>query len=137
MTEASAVFTIITNFFFASPFFGHQIETDWREDSHFYIMISSQKISSTMLSQQSSLSPATSGSNLSSKVDHFTRWRPGFHLIAPKNWMNDPCGPCFDPSTGLFNVLYQCECSAYLEVKSRSLFFLLQQTIHMEQRGVI
>ncbi|UZJ57385.1 hypothetical protein CBS101457_006705 [Exobasidium rhododendri] len=40
-------------------------------------------------------------------VNHFTRWRPLFHMIAPKNWMNDPCGPCFDPQTGDFHLLYQ------------------------------
>lgn len=38
---------------------------------------------------------------------NFLRFRPTYHLIAPKNWMNDPCGPCYDEKTGLFHVLYQ------------------------------
>lgn len=37
----------------------------------------------------------------------FLRFRPSFHLIAPKNWMNDPCGPCYDENTGLYHLLYQ------------------------------
>ncbi|PWN93752.1 Arabinanase/levansucrase/invertase [Acaromyces ingoldii] len=39
--------------------------------------------------------------------DPFTRWRPSYHFIAPKNWMNDPCGPLFDPKTGLYHLLYE------------------------------
>ncbi|KAJ0420797.1 glycosyl hydrolase [Aspergillus carlsbadensis] len=37
----------------------------------------------------------------------FTRWRPSFHLIAPRNWLNDPCGPGYDPSTKKYHVAYQ------------------------------
>jgi beta-fructofuranosidase len=37
----------------------------------------------------------------------FTRWRPSFHLIAPHNWLNDPCGPGYDPSTKKYHVAYQ------------------------------
>ncbi|PWN35675.1 Arabinanase/levansucrase/invertase [Meira miltonrushii] len=37
----------------------------------------------------------------------FLRFRPSYHLIAPKNWMNDPCGPCYDEKTGLYHLLYQ------------------------------
>ncbi|KAL2821459.1 glycosyl hydrolase [Aspergillus cavernicola] len=37
----------------------------------------------------------------------FTKWRPSFHLIAPHGWLNDPCGPGYDPSTRTFHVAYQ------------------------------
>lgn len=35
------------------------------------------------------------------------KWRPAFHLRAPHGWLNDPCGPGFDPSTGLYHVAFQ------------------------------
>lgn len=38
---------------------------------------------------------------------HFLRWRPLYHLQAPSGWMNDPCGPGYDPSTGLYHVFFQ------------------------------
>ncbi|KAL4740666.1 glycosyl hydrolase [Aspergillus similis] len=37
----------------------------------------------------------------------FTRWRPKFHLLAPDNWLNDPCGPGYDPGTGRYHLAYQ------------------------------
>ncbi|KAL4910946.1 hypothetical protein BDW74DRAFT_164653 [Aspergillus multicolor] len=37
----------------------------------------------------------------------FRRWRPQFHLLAPNNWLNDPCGPGYDPSTGKYHIAYQ------------------------------
>ncbi|KAL4874785.1 glycosyl hydrolase [Aspergillus karnatakaensis] len=37
----------------------------------------------------------------------FRRWRPQFHLLAPSNWLNDPCGPGYDPSTGRYHIAYQ------------------------------
>ncbi|KAL6237401.1 hypothetical protein BDW75DRAFT_82214 [Aspergillus navahoensis] len=37
----------------------------------------------------------------------FTRWRPQFHLIAPNNWLNDPCGPGYDPCTKRYHLAYQ------------------------------
>ncbi|KAL2816094.1 glycosyl hydrolase [Aspergillus granulosus] len=37
----------------------------------------------------------------------FTRWRPTFHLIAPHSWLNDPCGPGYDPLTKTYHVAYQ------------------------------
>ncbi|KAL2788060.1 glycosyl hydrolase [Aspergillus keveii] len=43
----------------------------------------------------------------SSNTPEFTRWRPSFHLIAPLNWLNDPCGPGYDPSTKKYHVAYQ------------------------------
>ncbi|CEL02582.1 Putative Invertase (Fragment) [Aspergillus calidoustus] len=42
-----------------------------------------------------------------SNTPEFTRWRPSFHLIAPHNWLNDPCGPGYDPSTNKYHVAYQ------------------------------
>lgn len=30
-----------------------------------------------------------------------------FHLRAPHGWLNDPCGPGYDPSTGLYHVAFQ------------------------------
>ena len=37
----------------------------------------------------------------------FTRWRPTSHFMAPHSWMNDPCGPSYDPSSGLYHLFYQ------------------------------
>lgn len=37
----------------------------------------------------------------------FNQWRPYSHLIAPHGWMNDPCGPSYDPRTGLYHLWYQ------------------------------
>ncbi|RMZ77055.1 hypothetical protein DV738_g4580, partial [Chaetothyriales sp. CBS 135597] len=37
----------------------------------------------------------------------FSRWRPGYHLQSPNGWMNDPCGPGYDPSTGLYHMFFQ------------------------------
>ncbi|KAI9375888.1 glycosyl hydrolase [Aspergillus egyptiacus] len=42
-----------------------------------------------------------------SNTREFARWRPSFHLIAPHSWLNDPCGPGYDPSTGKYHVAYQ------------------------------
>lgn len=38
---------------------------------------------------------------------HFLRWRPLYHLQAPSGWMNDPCAPGYDPSTGLYHLFFQ------------------------------
>lgn len=35
------------------------------------------------------------------------RWRPSFHLMPQSGWMNDPCAPGYDPSTGLYYVSFQ------------------------------
>ncbi|EPQ29873.1 uncharacterized protein PFL1_02546 [Pseudozyma flocculosa PF-1] len=37
----------------------------------------------------------------------FHRWRPSSHLMAPDGWMNDPCGPSYDPRTGQYHMWYQ------------------------------
>ncbi|EED18153.1 Glycosyl hydrolases family 32 superfamily [Talaromyces stipitatus ATCC 10500] len=37
----------------------------------------------------------------------FTRWRPILHLLAPHGWLNDPCGPGYDPSTGKYHLAFQ------------------------------
>lgn len=38
---------------------------------------------------------------------HFLRWRPLYHIQAPSGWMNDPCAPGYDPSTGLYHIFFQ------------------------------
>ena len=38
---------------------------------------------------------------------HFLRWRPMYHLQAPSGWMNDPCAPGYDPTTGLYHLFFQ------------------------------
>ncbi|KAK5129761.1 hypothetical protein LTR08_002827 [Meristemomyces frigidus] len=37
----------------------------------------------------------------------FTRWRPHSHFIAPAGWMNDPCGPMYDPTRDIYHLFYQ------------------------------
>ncbi|OOQ83368.1 glycoside hydrolase family 32 protein [Penicillium brasilianum] len=37
----------------------------------------------------------------------FTRWRPTSHFLAPAGWMNDPCGPMYDPVQNLYHLHYQ------------------------------
>lgn len=37
----------------------------------------------------------------------FTQWRPTSHFLGPHGWMNDPCGPSYDPRTGLYHLWYQ------------------------------
>jgi beta-fructofuranosidase len=37
----------------------------------------------------------------------FTRWRPYSHFIAPAGWMNDPCGPMYDPTRDEYHLFYQ------------------------------
>jgi beta-fructofuranosidase len=32
----------------------------------------------------------------------FDRWRPRLHLMPRRNWVNDPCGPCYSSSDGGF-----------------------------------
>ncbi|KAL2208566.1 glycosyl hydrolase family protein [Sarocladium strictum] len=34
-------------------------------------------------------------------------FRPSFHVTAPSGWLNDPCGPGYDPSTGLYHIFFQ------------------------------
>lgn len=38
---------------------------------------------------------------------HFLRWRPMYHVLAANAWMNDPCAPGFDSSTGLYHLSFQ------------------------------
>ncbi|KAI1064503.1 hypothetical protein LB506_007787 [Fusarium annulatum] len=37
------------------------------------------------------------------------RWHPSptYHLKAPRGWINDPCAPGYDPSTGTYHLSYQ------------------------------
>lgn len=37
----------------------------------------------------------------------YLRWRQGYHVLAPGGHMNDPCGPMYDPGTGLYHIFYQ------------------------------
>ncbi|KAK3720612.1 hypothetical protein LTR37_003661 [Vermiconidia calcicola] len=37
----------------------------------------------------------------------FTRWRPYSHFTAPAGWMNDPCGPMYDPVRDVYHLFYQ------------------------------
>uniref|UniRef100_A0A0D2Y0X6 Acid beta-fructofuranosidase n=1 Tax=Fusarium oxysporum (strain Fo5176) TaxID=660025 RepID=A0A0D2Y0X6_FUSOF len=39
------------------------------------------------------------------------RWHPSptYHLKAPRGWINDPCAPGYDASTGTYHLSYQCQ----------------------------
>ncbi|KAI5358798.1 putative glycoside hydrolase, family 32, glycosyl hydrolase family 32 [Septoria linicola] len=82
--------------------------------------VSSSSSSSADLTPISSLEPSTTPSTppASNKIfankqatlsrqERFNRWRPSYHFIAASGWMNDPCGPGFDPKTGLYHISYQ------------------------------
>src|SRR3954453_2487916 len=33
--------------------------------------------------------------------------KPSFHVTAPSGWLNDPCGPGYDPATRLYHIFFQ------------------------------
>ncbi|TIA38170.1 Arabinanase/levansucrase/invertase [Aureobasidium pullulans] len=37
----------------------------------------------------------------------FNRWRPKIHVIASQGWMNDPCAPLYDSTTGTYHIAFQ------------------------------
>ncbi|SPO05071.1 related to acid beta-fructofuranosidase precursor [Cephalotrichum gorgonifer] len=42
-----------------------------------------------------------------STVEREPRARPRLHLTAPHGWLNDPCGPGYDPITKRYHLFYQ------------------------------
>jgi beta-fructofuranosidase len=49
--------------------------------------------------------------NLTTLPDNslFTKWRPTYHFASPNSWMNDPCGPFYNPSTETYHLYYQVQ----------------------------
>lgn len=39
--------------------------------------------------------------------DHYHKWRPRFHVMPIKGWMNDPCAPGYDQERGLYVLSFQ------------------------------
>lgn len=37
----------------------------------------------------------------------FNRWRPKYHLMPPRYWVNDPCGPGYSPSGRCYQMSFQ------------------------------
>ncbi|KZT71485.1 glycoside hydrolase family 32 protein [Daedalea quercina L-15889] len=66
-------------------------------------------VSESKASAQDDVPTSLAGVDLSSLQNNtlFTRWRPTSHFIAPHSWMNDPCGPSYDHSSGLYHLFYQ------------------------------
>lgn len=63
---------------------------------------------SSINSQNPHTSPANSNTNgLDAQNTAYSRWRPSYHLIAPYGWLNDPCAPGYNPSTGRYHVGFQ------------------------------
>ncbi|KAJ5109273.1 glycosyl hydrolase [Penicillium angulare] len=69
-------------------------------------------------SRETSPSPQSSGSTGITTPESFkaetnsfaqlsAKWRPSFHLMPSSGWMNDPCAPGYDPSTGLYYISFQ------------------------------
>ncbi|KIW21642.1 hypothetical protein PV08_02222 [Exophiala spinifera] len=64
--------------------------------------LSDQEFGTTATSSAFSSRPSTPRSEAG-----FRRWRPGFHLIAPRGWLNDPCAPGYDPQRGIYSLGFQ------------------------------
>lgn len=74
-------------------------------------------MTSTSSSGETSHSPGSSGSTgvttpdgfkeTTSHAQRYARWRPSFHIMPQTGWINDPCAPGYDPSTGLYHVSFQ------------------------------
>nr|WEI57583.1 putative GH32 family protein [Macrotrachela quadricornifera] len=49
--------------------------------------------------------------NLSTLPDNslFIKWRPTYHFASPNSWMNDPCGPLYNPTTQNYHLYYQVQ----------------------------
>ena len=49
--------------------------------------------------------------NLTNMADNslFTTWRPTYHFASPNSWMNDPCGPLYDPGSQTYHLYYQVQ----------------------------
>ena len=39
--------------------------------------------------------------------DHYQKWRPRFHVMPAKGWMNDPCAPGYDAVNKLYTLSFQ------------------------------
>ena len=37
----------------------------------------------------------------------FHRWRPRYHVMSPRGWMNDPCAPGYNPVTKTYHLGFQ------------------------------
>lgn len=69
--------------------------------------LSFSRKSKTSSSSTASGTVGGGGGGSGGTISPFSRWRPSYHFIAPRNWMNDPCGPSFDPKTGLYHLFYE------------------------------
>ncbi|KAE8132033.1 glycosyl hydrolase [Aspergillus pseudotamarii] len=49
----------------------------------------------------------TTPESLTADLPTSTRWRPAFHLMPQEGWINDPCAPGYDPSTGMYYLSFQ------------------------------
>jgi beta-fructofuranosidase len=49
----------------------------------------------------------TSDAEIISKLDSSRQWRPQLHLTAPQGWINDPCGPGYDPVNKIYHLGFQ------------------------------
>lgn len=64
--------------------------------------VSDQESGRTTISSTFSSRPSTPPSEAG-----FRRWRPGYHVIAPRGWLNDPCAPGYDPKSGTYSLGFQ------------------------------
>ncbi|KAH8691539.1 glycosyl hydrolase [Talaromyces proteolyticus] len=39
--------------------------------------------------------------------EDFQRWRPRYHLMAVRGWMNDPCGLGYNPASRLYHIAFK------------------------------
>jgi beta-fructofuranosidase len=54
-----------------------------------------------------SVSSIASDPEATHELDSSRRWRPRLHLTAPHGWINDPCGPGYDPVNEVYHLGFQ------------------------------
>ena len=74
------------------------------ETDHLGLLLSSSAFEPG--SPTADLANETNGAETSDRID-FYRWRPGYHVMPRRNWVNDPCGPGYSISGRCYHLSFQ------------------------------